>query len=229
MNSMRAGAWLVLRALRGRSAWLIAAAAVAFATIASVAERKVALGDAASRALQGPAFGLAIPIAVFALTSTALQRGRLDEAMGSLVLIGAGRRAAAIGAAAALSVAAALLGLVTASASALAAHGLFTGASIADAATAGWIGALVSIAYALLFAAASNFGARGGGRFAVLAIDLVIGPMSTRVASVLPRAHALNLLGAPDVAPGFSQRASFAALFMLMALFVLVLARRVRP
>jgi hypothetical protein len=220
---------VALRAVRGRTALSITAAAVTFGMLAAFAERKVAAGDAASRALQGPVFGLALPIAVLALVSAAMERRRVDDVMNAAGLFGASRRLAALGAAAGLALVAAMLGLMTAAASTLVAYGPPSAVSVTDAVTAGWIGALVAATYAALFMAASTFGARGGGRLVVLVADLLLGPLSSKAAALMPRAHGLNLLGAADVAPGFSQRASFGVLVLLMVLFGLVLARRVRP
>lgn len=227
--SAYAGAMIALRRIRGRSALAIAAATVAFSTIASFAERKAAVADAASRALQGPAFGLAIPIGTLALVSTALARGRVDDAMQPAAMLGASRRVAALGAVAAVAIVAAMLGLLTGAASALAAHGPPTAASLTDAVAAGWIGALAGVTYTVLFMAASGFGVRGGWRVPALLVDLVFGPIMSPMAVLLPRAHALNLLGASDVAAGFGQPASSAALAVLALLFAGILTARVRP
>jgi hypothetical protein len=220
---------IVLRRIRGRAALAIAATAVAFTTIASFAERKAAVGDAASRALQGPAFGLAIPLATLALVTAALSGGRLDDAMNPAALLGANRRSAAIGAVAAVGTVAGVLGLLTASTAALAANGPPTTASLTDAMTAGWIGGLTAVTYTFLFMAASGFGVRGGVRTAALLADLMIGPVASPIAILLPRAHGLNLLGAAHAANGLGQPSSTAALVALCLLFGLILLARVRP
>jgi hypothetical protein len=227
--SMYAGAMIALRRLRGRAALAIAASAVAFATIAAVAERRVLPPDAASRALQGPVFGLAIPLAVLALVTTALGRARVDDAMNPAALLGASRRMAAVGALVGVSIVAAVLGLMTAGCGALAAHGPTSPAAWSDALTAGWIGASAGVVYTIVFLAASSFGSRGGLRAVVLVVDLVLGPIASPVATLLPRAHELNLLGASGVAPGFSQPASCVALVALSLISGAILLRRVRP
>jgi len=223
-----AGAMSALRPIRGRAVLAITSSTVVFTAIASYAERKAAIGDAASRALQGPTFGLAIPVAVLALVSAALTRKRLDDAMTPAALLGADRRLSALGAAAALSGVAAVLGLVAASTGALVAHGPPGIESVVDAMTAGWIGALTAVAYSCFFLAASGFGAQGGWRLAALIADLSLGPIASPVAAWAPRAHALNLLGTPDVAPGFSQPASTAAMLAIIVLSGVIMLWRVR-
>jgi hypothetical protein len=101
---------------------------------------------------------------------------------------------------------------------ALVAHGSFSAPAMLDAAACAKIGALSGLAYAGLFGAASTFGARGGGRGWALALDLALGTSAGPVALALPRAHALNLLGARPVAD-WSQPASALALGALAVLF----------
>jgi hypothetical protein len=223
-----AGAMTALRPIRGRAALVITVCTVGFTTIASYAERRVAVADAASRALQGPTFGIAIPFAALALVSAALTHRRLDDAMTPAALLGADRRVAALGAALALIVVAAALGIGAASCSALVAHGPASAGSVRDALTAGWVGGLTAATYTAVLLAASGFGARGGWRLGALAVDLIIGPMATPVAALVPRSHALNLLGALDVAPGFSQPASSLAMLAVIAVSGAVMLSRVR-
>jgi len=227
--SFQAGAWLALRRIGRRNAVGIAAASVAFTSIASYAERREIAADAATRALQGPGFGLAIPLASFAVVACALGRDRLDLAMRPVALIGANRRAAALGAITGSAVIAAALGAMIAFVTAQAAHGPPTTASIADAFTCAWIGALAAWTYAFLFGAASTFGARGGGRVVALLAELLIGPLASPLAPLFVRSQALNLLGAADAVPGWSQVASSLGLVGLAAVFALLTFRRVPP
>lgn len=224
--SFQAGTWLVLRRVGRRHAMGITAAAVAFAAIASYAERKAVVSDAASRALQGPGFGLALPIAAFAVLSCSLGRGRLEAGVSPAAALGAHRRLAALGALVGAAVVAAAIGALIACVTALAGHGPPSAASISDALTSSWIGALTAACYAFYFGAGASFGAQGGGRVIALGLDLFIGPLATPVAVLFPRAHALNLLGRPEAVPGWSQAASTIGLVSLACFFALMAVRR---
>jgi len=171
--SFQAGTWLVLRRVGRRHAMGITAAAVAFAAIASYAERKAVVSDAASRALQGPGFGLALPIAAFAVLSCSLGRGRLEAGVSPAAALGAHRRLAALGALVGAAVVAAAIGALIACVTALAGHGPPSAASVSDALTSSWIGALTAACYTFYFGAGASFGAQGGGRVIALGLDLV--------------------------------------------------------
>jgi hypothetical protein len=82
------------------------------------------------------------------------------------------------------------------------------------------------VSYAALFALGATFGARGGGRFVVLVLDLVIGDAAFALPSLAtPSAHAQNLLG--GAAPyGIAQSASALALVVLAIGFTLAALRR---
>lgn len=227
--SFQAGAWLALRRIGRRNALGIATASVAFTAIASHAERHALAADAATRALQGPGFGLAIPFASFAVVACALDRDRLGSAMRPAAAIGANRRLAALGAITGSAFFAAALGAMIAFVTAQAAHGPPTALSIADSLTSSWIGALAACSYAFLFGAASTFGAHGGGRGVALLADLMIGPLASPIAPLFVRSHALNLLGAADAVPGWSQTSSSLGLVALSAVFALLTLRRVPP
>jgi len=227
MTAALMGARVALRRLGGRSTLFITLGAVAFCTLAAWAERHANATTAASNALRGPGFGLAIPLAVLSLVSVALARTRLGEAVEGVAVLGGNRRAAAVGALAGTSMIAALLGAVTAATTALIAYGHVDGATISDALTAGWIGGLTGAVYAFYFGAFSSVGKRGGGRTVGLLADLILGPLTGTAAVVFPRAHALNLLGAEPVLQ-LPQAASTAILAGLLGLFAVVAALRTR-
>ncbi|MFW5738821.1 MAG: hypothetical protein ACOC1F_00500 [Myxococcota bacterium] len=222
------GARLALRRLGGRSTLLITLGAVVFATLAGWAERHANALTAAELALRGPAFGLAIPLASLAFVTVALARTRLDEAVGSVALIGGNRRAAAFGALGGTAVITAFVGLVTAALTTIVAYGDVTGAAVGDAWTAAWIGGLTGGVYAFYFGLSSGFGKRGGGRIVALLADLILGPLVGTAAVLFPRAHALNLLGADPVL-ALPQAASFAILVGMAGVFALSAALRTRP
>ena len=222
------GARVALSRMRGRAALLIAAGAVGFATLAAFAERKGSVGQAASRALQGPGFGLAIPIATLALVALGLAGTRLDASVDSIAAMGGNRRAAAVGSLLGTALVASVLGLLTAATMTVVAHGSADPSSMGDALTSGWVGALTAFAYVFLYGAGSSFGKRGGGRLVVFVADLFIGPMVGTTAALFPRAHALNLLGSTPVLD-LPQRGSAMALAGLAILFATVCALRTRP
>jgi hypothetical protein len=223
------GALVAVRKLRGRAALLIAATTVGFAAVAAFAERRTLAADAPSRVLQGPVFGLAIPLATLALLSVSLSGGRLDQAMNGPAMLGANRRAAAVGALLGVAVVATFLSAIAAGCAALVAHGPLRGSSLSDAFTSSWIGMLSAIGYTGLFGAGSTFGRRGGGRTLALVADLALGPTVGTATFVLPRAHSLVLLGSTPTDASFSQPMSCAALVLIAVGWTLLAAVRVRP
>lgn len=206
---------------------LVATGAGAFCTLAAWAERHADPGSAANLALRGPAFGLAIPLATYALVSVALGRARPEEAVGGAGLFGADRRTASLGALFATSLVSAFVGLLIAATTVLVAFARVDAATLMDTLTSAWIGALTGWAYAFFFGAASTVGRRGGGRFLALLADWLLGPMVGAGAVLFPRAHALNLLGAEPVM-GLPQLASAGVLVGLATAAAGVTALRTR-
>lgn len=221
------GARVALRRLGGRSTLFITLGSVSFCTLAAWAERHANAATAASNALRGPGFGLAIPLAVLSLVTVALARTRLDDAVGGVAILGGNRRAAVMGALAGTALIAALLGTVTATTTALIAHNQLQGATLSDAWTAAWIGGLTGAVYAFYFGAFSSVGKRGGGRIIGLLGDLILGPLTGTAAVLFPRAHALNLLGATPVLE-MPQLASTAILAGMLGVFASVAILRTR-
>lgn len=222
------GAALVRHRLWGRGGVWIGCASVAFALLASYAERREGSAQAATRALHGPVFGLVIPFAMLAIVAHALSRRPIHETIDPAALLGAGRRGALVGMLLCLSAWGVAVGLLVAAGATLVGHGAFTRASVLDGLTAAWIGALVSVVYVALFVAASTFGRGGGMRSVVLVVDLVLGVTGSTASWFSPRAHGLNMLGVSGGPPGGSQPASCAALVLLALLFGLIALRRVK-
>lgn len=217
-----------MRRCARRGAIGAAALAVVAVWLGAVAEKRSGLLGAANRALEGSAFGLVIPLLVFATTAAIIGPLRLDDAASPIARFGHSRRQVAAGlvlsAMALGALAAAVLGVV----SALAAHDPSAPPAAADALAAAWIGALTGAAYAAFFALGSTFGRRGGGRLFTLAIDFLLGSSTTAMAVVLPRAHALNLLGAEPVLH-LGQPASAALLAALSVVYWLMAIGRCPP
>jgi hypothetical protein len=232
MSASRIAAWLgaglVLRRLRGRAMAVIALGTVVFSTLAAFAERRSGALDAAGRALQGPVFGLAIPIAMLSLVSMAFSRTRLERSLASIALIGASRRAAVWGAIPSVAIVGAFLTSLTAAVATLAAHGFRAPGAPGDAASAAWVAALASAAYAAYYAAASTIGDNGRGRYVAFVADLTLGPLAGAAAFPFPRAHALNLLGAEPVL-NLPQPASAATLACLTLIFATIASWRTSP
>ncbi len=198
-TSLWMGANLALRRLRGRPLLVVTLSTVVFATLASFAERRVGGLDAATRALQGPVFGLAIPLSMMSLVSLAFGGTRVESGLASLALLGANRRAAIWGALPGVAIVGAFLASVTAGLGAMAAHGFRTPGAASDAWTTAQIAALAGAAYVGYFGASSTLGAKGRGRLIAFAADLLFGSMAGMASLPFPRAHALNLLGAEPV------------------------------
>jgi hypothetical protein len=193
------------------------------------AERRGALFGAANRALIERLFGAILPLSLLGASSRILEPLRLDVAATAIARFGASRRQVALGAILATMAALALFAAAAAAAAAWVAHDPSAPPRVLDAATCAWIGALAGISYAALFAFGATFGARGGGRFVVLVLDLIMGDAAfSAVSLAAPSAHAQNLLG--GAAPlGITQPASAVALLLLAIGFSFAALRRCDP
>ncbi len=231
MTNRTASAWMgarvALRRMRGPSIILLTVATVAFTTLVAVAERKLGGLGAASRTIQGPLFGLALPLSIVALVSLAFEHKRAEDAFEPIALLGANRRAALLGAVAGVAVIGAFLATVTACIGTLFAHGIHDPNGPGDAWLTARTGALAGAAYVSYYAAASTFGKRGGGRMIALVANLVFGAMAGIAAIPFPHAHVLNLLGAEPVA-NLSQRVSSVVLVALTVGYAGIAALRTR-
>jgi hypothetical protein len=195
-----------------------AAIALSVVLLGALAEKRSALAGAANRALLGSAFGLVIPLVVFATVAAIIGPGRLDYAASPIARFGHSRRQVAAGLALAAmaigGVAAAVLGAT----SAVAAHDPTAPPVLFDALAAAWIGAVTGCAYAAFFVFGSTMGRRGGGRYLALALDFSMGATGTAAAVLCPRAHATNLLGGEPLLH-VGQSASLLMLIALSAVF----------
>lgn len=200
------------RAWIGAGAWFVLA--IAFALLA----RSGGSAHAADHALS--VFGsLSLPLVVYVVAGSAIGRGSLAASASSLALFGASRARAALVAVAVTMVASAIACALLGATVAALGHGVSDPPLAFDALASAYAGALGGAAYAAWFALGSSFGARGGGRTALLVLDWILGATSSVVALPTPRAHVRNLLGgAPPV--DLPQRASAAALVLLATAYV---------
>lgn len=190
---LRAGLAGVLRA----RTLVVAASIVALAAAGALAEARIDPAGSATRSLEQIAFGFLVPLAAFGAVAAAVGARRLSEAATPLARFGASRRGVALGLVLASMAAAALVCSALALATALCAHDASAPPLAADLASSAWIGLLAGAAYAALFSVGATFGARGGGRTLLLVADFVVAGSTGLGAALLPRAHALNLVGAP--------------------------------
>ncbi|HNT00335.1 MAG TPA: hypothetical protein PKL73_25455 [Polyangiaceae bacterium] len=221
------GGRLALQRLRGRSTLLIAATSGAFCTLAAWAERHADPASAASHALRGASFGLIIPLATLAVVTLVFQRHRPDDAVGCAAVLGANRRLIVVGALLATSIISAFLGLVIAALTVLVAFARIDALVVTDLLTSAWIGALSGLGYTWYFGAASTLGRRGGGRWLAWVFDWLFGSTLGVGATLFPKSHLLNLLGAEPVM-GLTQKQSFAALLGIAFVSAAVLVARIR-
>jgi hypothetical protein len=198
------------------------------AAAAAMAEKKVGLLGAATRALEGQVFGLIVPLSLLWISTRIFDRRRLDDRATPLARFGQSRRWVALGLIAASMLVGALLSILAAVTAALLAHDPSAPAAAMDALTCAWIAALTAAAYVALLALGATFGARGGGRFWALAFDFLFGGTAGVAALLVPRGHAQNLLGGePPLL--LSQPASAIALVVLASAFTALAVARCRP
>jgi hypothetical protein len=179
-----------------------------------VLERRGSGAAAADSTLEGPVFGLALPILAYLVSERACDAQRLDRSVDDLARYGVDRRAALLGvvltSALTVAFASTLLTLVAL----LGAHAAHAADLASDLSASLGIAALSGAVYALWFGAASLFGKRGGGRKWALIFDFVLGSSSSALAAPWPRGHARNLLGGMPVMD-LSQHAAWAALVVI--------------
>jgi hypothetical protein len=151
-------------------------------------------------------------------------RGNLRDAVWAAARYGVPRRDVALGALAAAALAAASLGALFAGAAVVVAHGAASPPLGRDALTSAWVAALTAAAYTGWFSAGATFGRRGNGRWAPLLADFVLGGSTGLAGAILPRAHAVSLLGGaaplelPQTSSSLILGASAVALAALAAL-----------
>ncbi|MEO6420496.1 MAG: hypothetical protein ABIP39_13855 [Polyangiaceae bacterium] len=213
------------RLIRVPRAWFPIAGWAVLGLVAAFVERAGGSSHAADHVLIGSYAQVVLPLLVLAIVSGALGSEGLGASVRSLSRFGASERRVAlvlmgtsmVVSAAISALLAVVLVLITGSA----------GGVAVDAITSAWVCGLGGAAYAAWFSLGASFGKHGGGRAAFFIIDWVLGS-GTGVGAVLtPRGNLRNLLG--GAAPGeLSQQASTLALLVLVVLFTLIAARRVR-
>ncbi len=217
MTALASGAGLAWSRARGMW-WLIAlSSAAAFVSVAAAIERQTGGLGAVDRALVGSAFGVVVPILVYAAVGRALGHRALVRATLELARHGVHRRRATLGMLLATTASMSLVCGLLAALAVFIARGSVGAPVLSDALTSGWIGMLAGAAYTWWFAA----GGLGGtvGRLAMLAADWLLGSTGTFAAAFCPRGHVLNLLGAdaPLGAPQWVSALGLGALLVLAA------------
>jgi len=203
---------------------LSAVVGAALVVVAAIIERRVGSAGAVDRTLAAT-FNVVVPLAAFAVAAEASGRQNLRDAVWPAARYGLARRDVALGAAAAGLLASAALGAFFAALAVATAHGEGNPPLARDLFTSGWIAALASAAYTGWFMVGATFGRRGGGRWVPLLLDFAIGGTAGVAGAILPRAHAVSLLG--GAAPlGMTQTSSSAALVASAALLALAAALR---
>ncbi|WP_437680622.1 hypothetical protein [Sorangium sp. So ce131] len=216
--AVRLGMEMAYSRLRARRPLLAFGLGLALAIAAAVIEVSFGSAGAVDRALLAT-FRLVVPLTSFALASDAADRAALRDAAWPAARFGASSHHVALGIALttafAAAVAAALLAIVVV----LIAHGPGASPFVRDMLLSGWIGALTGAAYAGWFSLGATFLRRGRGRLVPLAADFLLGGSLGVAGALLPRGHAVSLLGGPSPL-GLGQPASAG----LLALSALVLA-----
>jgi len=194
---------------------LAALAVVGFAAAVALAERQLDLLGAASRSLQGGAFGFIVPLATLGAVGLVLGNESVAAATTPLARFGISRRPLAFGLTAGALATASALAAAIAFTTALCAHDPWAPPLGQDLLSSTWIGALVGAAYAGLYSFGATFGRRGGGRGFVFLFDFVFGASGSALSVFAPRAHALHLLGGEPPLDGMSQGASAVVLAVM--------------
>lgn len=192
--ALRIGAQMAGARLIRRSTALSALLGAALVAAAGVIERRVGSAGAADRALAAT-FNLVVPLLSFALAATAAGRENLRDAVWPAARYGLARRDVALGLIAGTALGAGALSAVFAVLAVIVAAGPGNPPMAGDMVTSAWIGALAAAAYVGWFALGSTFGRRGGGRWAPLVADFVIGGSTGLAGAMLPRGNVASLLG----------------------------------
>jgi hypothetical protein len=208
------GAALARQRLRGAVVPVVLVLSGCLVYALAALERRHSGSAAANGALEGPVFGLALPILAYLLSERVCDAQRLDRSVDSVARYGTDRRAAMVGA---LCISAACMALSTVLltlTALLGAHSLHDANFGSDLRTSLAIAAVSGAVYALWFGAASLVGKRGGGRKWALIADFVLGAGSSALAAPWPRGHARNLLGGTPVLD-MSQSGAWIALVVI--------------
>jgi hypothetical protein len=195
----------------------------ALVVVSGLIERRVGSSGAVDRALAGT-FNVVVPLVSFGVAAEVSARGNLRDAVWAAARYGVARRDVALGALGAAALAASALGALFAVLAVVVAHGTASPPLARDALTSAWIAALTAAAYTGWFSAGATFGRRGGGRWVPILADFVVGGSTGLAGAILPRAHAVSLLGGaaplglPQASSSLILGASAVALAALAAL-----------
>jgi hypothetical protein len=166
----------------------------ALVVVVGLIERRAGSAGAVDRALAGT-FNVVVPLVSFGVAAEVSGRGNLRDSMWAAGRFGVARRDVALGALGAAALAAAVLAALFAVLAVAVAHGAASPPLVRDALTSAWIAALTAASYSAWFGLGATFGRRGGGRWVPLLADVVLGGSTGLAGVILPRAHAVSLLG----------------------------------
>jgi len=227
MSSARLGVRLARERLRGVAPLLVAVFAAALTYALSAFNRGTDGFEAADGALEGPVFGLIVPILAYFLVERVCDSQRLDHAVDAIARYGADRRHVVVGLLLSSALLLALFSVVLTWLGLFAAHGGFGHDFFSDARASTGVAFLAGAVYVPWFGFASLFGPRGGGRKWALGCDFVLGAGSSALGSPCPRGHIRNLLGGSP-ALDLSQHGAWFALLLIGALSLALSAIRER-
>lgn len=217
MTAFASGISIALFRLRGRGAvgaFLFALIAVA---LVALLERRAAPFDAPDKALEGIAFGIALPLTAYGISMRSFSRNRIDASLAEIARHGGSRRGGVAGSVLVVIASSAVCGALFGAIAVVVTRAPHDALLLRDAFTSTWIGALGGVAYAAYFSLGSQLGSAGGGRFWFLMLDWVVGGGTSVMSLPLPRAHIENLIGAPAVM-GFPQWSATLGLFAISLL-----------
>lgn len=170
---------------------------------------------------------LVLPLLAYATVGGVIGAGSLSRSVAPVVAFGASPVRAASAEMIVAMVACTAAAACLAAGVDLLAHGAADPPLWRDMTASAYAGGLGGAAYAAWLMLGASIGKRGGGRFAFLLADWVLGANDGAAALVTPRGHLRNLLGgAPPM--DLPQRASAAALVVLTIGCALIAVRRAR-
>lgn len=177
-----------------RPAAVSALLGIALVVVAGVIERRVTSAAAVDRTLAAT-FNLVVPLLSFGVAAEVAERRNLRDAVWSAARYGVARRDVALGLIGAAMTASAALSAALAVLAVAVAHGQGNPAVGGDLLSSAWIAALAAAAYTGWFALGATFGRRGGGRWAPLLADFLMGASAGVAGAILPRGNVASLLG----------------------------------
>jgi hypothetical protein len=199
VTAFASGISIALYRLRARGAVAGLVFALLCVAIVALLERRAAALEAPDRALEGIAFGIALPLTAYAVAMRSFSRSRIDASLAEIARHGGSRRSGVAGSVLVVMLSAAVCGALFGLIAVVVTRAPHDALLLRDAFTSTWIGALGGLAYGAWFSLGSQFGANGGGRFWFLILDWILGDGTSLGALPMPRAHIENLIGLPPV------------------------------